>query len=294
MTDRPATAPAGPADVVGFDGRCRRLVASAPFRNGVLALILANAALMGVETSAAARAAAGTAFDAADALIQTAFVIEIALRLAAHRPVGAFFRDGWNVFDFVVVAVSLLPAAGSLAALARVARVLRVARLVSHSPELRLIVATMLRSIPSLGHVVVLLSILLYVYGVLGYHLFHANDPRHWGTLGAALLSLFQVLTLEGWADMQRTAMEAHPWAWLYFTSFVLVAVFVVVNLFVAVVLENMERARSELAAAGTDAAAPSAPGVTEPREAALRARLAALRSDLDALEATLARPDAR
>lgn len=268
---------------------CRRLVSSAPFRNGVLVLILANAALMGLETSAAVRAAAGRAFDAADALIQAAFVVEIALRLAAHRPVAAFFRDGWNVFDLVVVGVSLLPAAGSLATLARVARVLRVARLVSFSPELRLIVATMLRSIPSLGHVVVLLAILLYVYGVLGYHLFHAHDPLHWGTLGAALLSLFQVLTLEGWADMQRTAMQAQPLAWLYFTSFVLIAVFVVVNLFVAVVLENMERARAEvLAEARADGGAP------EPRDAALRTRLAAVRAEIDALESALESPDGR
>lgn len=291
MTDRPAP---GAADPAGFTGRCRRLVSSAPFRNGVLVLILANAALMGLETSSAVRAAAGGAFDAADVLIQAAFVVEIALRLAAHRPVGAFFRDGWNVFDLLVVGVSLLPAAGSLATLARVARVLRVARLVSFSPELRLIVATMLRSIPSLGHVVVLLAILLYVYGVLGYHLFHAHDPRHWGTLGTALLSLFQVLTLEGWADMQRTAMEAHPWAWLYFTSFVLIAVFVVVNLFVAVVLENMERARADVLAEAREDGGAHDPRTPEPRDAALRTRLAALRAELDALEATLARPDGR
>jgi voltage-gated sodium channel len=269
----------------GLSARLHVLTTGTPFQGAVIALILVNAAVMGLETSAGLREACGGALDALNTVIQAAFVAEIALRLLAHRPVGAFFRDGWNVFDFAVVAVSLLPAAGSLATVARVARVLRVARLVSLSPELRLIVATMLRSIPSMGHVVALLAILLYVYGVLGYELFHAHDPEHWGTLGTALLSLFQVLTLEGWADMQREAMQHHPWAWLYFTSFVVIAVFVVVNLFIAVVINNLEQVKAE----ERDAATAPRPGDTE-----LRAQLASLRAGIDALEAALDHRDTR
>jgi len=169
------------------------------------------------------------------------------VRLLAYLPHPLrFFRDGWNLFDFSVAAVSLLPEAGSFATVARLARMLRVTRLVSIVPELRLIISTMLRSIPSMGHVILLLSLLLYVYGVLGFYLFHTHDPTHWGTLGKSVLTLFQILTLEGWVEIQQVVLRSRPWAWLYFASFVVVAVFVVINLFIAVVINNLEVAKAE------------------------------------------------
>ncbi len=173
--------------------------------------------------------------------------MEIAIRLLAYwpRPL-AFFANGWNVFDFGVVVASLLPQAGAFAMVARLARLMRVTRLVSAFPELRLIVGTMVRSIPSMGHVIVLLSVLLYVYAVIGFHVFRTADAAHWGSLGAALLTLFQMLTLEGWVEIQAAVLEAHPWAWVYFSSFVFVAVFVVVNLFIAVVLNNLDSVKHE------------------------------------------------
>jgi voltage-gated sodium channel len=103
-----------------------------------------------------------------------------------------FFADGWNVFDFVVVAASLLPQSGTFAMVARLARLLRVTRLVAVFPELRLIVSTMLRSIPSMGHVIMMLGLLLYVYAVLGVAMFREEDPEHWSSLGVALLTLLQ------------------------------------------------------------------------------------------------------
>lgn len=192
-------------------------------------------------------AAYGAAFAWINRLILSIFVFEIAVRLLAclPRPLQ-FFRDGWNLFDFAVVAISLLPESGSFATVARLARMLRVTRLVSSVPELRLIISTMLRSIPSMGHVILLLSLLLYVYGVLGFYLFHAHDPAHWGTLGQSLLTLFQILTLEGWVEIQQAVLRPLPWAWLYFASFVVVAVFVVINLFIAVVINNLEAAKAE------------------------------------------------
>ena len=169
--------------MTGPINRLRVFVESPPFHRTVVALILANAALMGLETSQAIAARWGGAMAAAQVAFQLVFVVEITLRLAAHgRRPAAFFRDGWNVFDFVVVATSFLPVAGAFTTVARLARVLRVARLVSALPELRLIVGTMLRSIPSLGHVVALLGLLLYVYGIFGYHLFAADAPKHWGS----------------------------------------------------------------------------------------------------------------
>ncbi len=226
---------------------CRRIAAHPAFQHFVLAVILVNAVVIGLETSAVAMARWAGLLHAANTVIQAVFVVEIVIRLAAFWPrLGRFFADGWNVFDFLVVAVSLLPQAGPFSTVVRLVRVLRVARLLSVVPELRLIIGTMLRSIPSMGHVIALLSLILYVYAVVGFHLFGRHDPGHWGSLSRAFLTLFQMLTLEGWVEIQAASMEALPLAWIYYASFVVVAVFVVINLFIAVVLNNLERAKDE------------------------------------------------
>jgi voltage-gated sodium channel len=255
---------------------CRELVASRAFRDGVVALILANAALLGLATWPAFGAAYGRQMEVASLLLQAMFVVEIAIRIGAHgRRPAAFFRDGWNLFDFAVVALSLLPASGPFATVARLTRVLRVARLVPALPDLRLIIGTMLRSIPSIGHVLILLSLLLYVYGVLGVKLFGEADPARWLHLGRALETLFQCLTLEGWAEVLATVRPGRPWAWLYFASFIFVAVFVVVNLFVAVMINNLEKAKRDEASAALPADGSS-----------LRHELARLRDGIVRLEA--------
>jgi voltage-gated sodium channel len=231
----------------GVTALARRIAESPRFQYFILAVIVLGAIVIGVETSAAMTSRYGAAILAVEVLIQTIFVAEIAVRILAHwpRPL-AFFSNGWNVFDFVVVAASLLPQAGAFAMVARLGRLVRVTRLISVFPELRLIVGTMVRSIPSMGHVIVLLTLLLYVYAVLGFHFFRQADPAHWGSLGTALLTLFQLLTLEGWVEIQAAVLERFPWAWVYFTSFVFVAVFVVVNLFIAVVINNLESVKHE------------------------------------------------
>lgn len=256
--------------------QARRLAHSTRFQNVILGVIVLNAALMGIETSAAVMARWGGLLHGANAVIQAIFVVEIAIRLLAHWPrPGAFFRDGWNLFDFGVVALSFLPASGGLANVARLARLLRAVRLVSAVPELRLIVGTMLKSIPSMGHVIALLALLLYVYGIIGFYLFGRTDPGHWGSLGRALMTLFKILTLEGWIEIQAASLAHHPWAWVFYASYIVVAVFVVVNLFIAVVLNNLESARKEEAAAAMEG---------RPAEEIL-ARLGALRAELDAVE---------
>jgi voltage-gated sodium channel len=227
------------------------------FQSFILGVILVTAVIVGLETSETLVERYGRLFELADLVVQTLFVLEIAIRLLAHWPrPGRFFRDGWNVFDLAVVAASLLPQAGAFAMVARLARLLRVTRLVSAFPELRLIVSTMLRSIPSMGHILMMLGLLLYVYGILGLYLFREHDPERWGTLGAALLTLFQMLTLEGWVEVQNAVLGELPLAWVYFASFVFVAVFVVVNLFIAVVLNNLQTAKVELQA-GEDRRSP-------------------------------------
>jgi voltage-gated sodium channel len=232
---------------IGVIDLARRIADNPRFQHFILVVIVVGAVVIGVETSAALTARYGAVIGALETLIQTIFVAEILIRILAYwpRPL-AFFRSGWNLFDFLVVATSLLPQAGPFAVVARLARLMRVTRLVSAFPELRLIIGTMVRSIPSMGHVIVLLSLLLYVYAVVGLHFFRAVDPAHWGSLSVALLTLFQMLTLEGWVEIQAAVLGAHPWSWIYFSSFVLVAVFVVVNLFIAVVINNLESVKHE------------------------------------------------
>ncbi|MEM9624219.1 MAG: ion transporter [Pseudomonadota bacterium] len=223
------------------------ICASDLFNHGITAVILLNAIVIGLDTSAALTASYGSWFAWANKLFLAIFIIEAIIKMAAQAPmVHHYFKDGWNVFDFSIIVLSLLPATGQLATLARLARLLRVLRLISTLPELRLIVATLVRSIPSMGHVLMLMSIIFYVYAVAGYHLFHDIDPTHWHSLGTALLSLFRIVTLEDWTDIMYAAMAVEPWAWTYFVSFVVLGTFVVVNLFIAVVINNLDEAKTE------------------------------------------------
>jgi voltage-gated sodium channel len=231
-------------------GSARRIADNRLFQAFIIAVIVANAVLVGLETSPDLVARYGGVFEALNGAIIAIFVVELAIRLVAYLPrPQRFFADGWNVFDLAIVAISLLPAGGSFATVARVARLLRVLRIVSVFPELRLIVGTMLRSVSSMGSVIILLAMVVYVYAVLGYHLFGAIDPAHWGDLGLSVRTLFEVLTLEGWLELQAAVLPAAPGAWLYFASYVLLAVFIVVNLFIAVVLNNLENVKAEHAA---------------------------------------------
>jgi voltage-gated sodium channel len=214
----------------------------------VTAVILVNAAVIGMGTYETLRVRYGTLLEIVNELCLAIFVVEALLKIAAcGRSPQRYFRDGWNLFDFSVVVASLVPAAGPLATVARMARLLRVLRLVSTLPELRLIVSTLMRSLPGMGHVVLLMSILFYVFAVAGFHLFSEHDPTHWRSLGISLLTLFRIVTLEDWTDVMYTAMEARPWAWVYFVSFVVMGTFVIVNLFIAVVLNNLDEAKTQL-----------------------------------------------
>lgn len=263
--------------------RCRRLTESRVFQNAVLGLIVLNAVAMGLETWPALSVRWASVFQSVHVAVQVAFGLELAMRIISHgRQPLRFFRSGWNVFDFAVVALALLPATGSFAAVARLARVLRVARLISGMPELRLIIGTLLRSVSSMGHIVMLLGLLIYVYGVTGHHLFASADPEHWGSLGRAAQTLFFVITLEGWVEIMRASEAATPWAWLYYLSFIIIAVFVVINLFIAVVINNLENARREESSAGPRADERGEAPSTELR--AMASELAKLRSAVEAL----------
>ncbi len=226
---------------------CSRIAASSRFQTSILWVIVFNAGVMGLETSHALSASYGRLFEWLNTFVQAVYVAELMIRLAAHAPrVFRFFRDGWNVFDFIVISASLFPAVGPFATVVRLARILRISRILSLFPDLRLVVATLLRSIPSMGHILLLLALLFYVYGVLGFSAFHTYDPEHWGTLGISMRTLFQILTFEGWPTIQEATLITHPWSWIYFFSFIVIGVYVVVNLFVAVIIDNLLALRAE------------------------------------------------
>jgi voltage-gated sodium channel len=275
-----------------MQGLARRVVDAGWFEPAMIALILFNALLIGLETSHAVVAAYGEWLHLGNDVILGVFIVEAALKIAAVAPRWRlYFGNGWNLFDFSVVVLSLIPATGEFALVARLIRVLRVLRLVSAVPQLRLIVATLVRSIPSMGHVIVLMSIIFYIYAVTGFHLFHEHDAEHWGDLGAALLTLFQMVTLEGWVDIMDVAMKAYPWSWVYFISFVLIGTFVMLNLFIAVVINNLEA--SKVAELEALASPPTHQEVLQ-ELARTREALAELQRKLEALPASGGEPPAR
>nr|WP_010133413.1 ion transporter [Microbulbifer agarilyticus] len=229
----------------GFAESCRRLVEAPIFNQVIIGLILVNAVVVGMETSTWVVERFNDALLGVNQLILIAFMVEAAVKISAEgRRPWRYFANGWNCFDFSIIVLSLIPAAGPMATLARLVRVLRVLRLVSAFPELRLLVDTLLRSLPSMFHISLLMGIIFYIYGVAGYFLFHEIDPTHWRTLPIALLSLFRIVTFEDWTDIMYTAMDAMPYAWIYFISFVVMGAFVMINLFIGVVLNNLEEAK--------------------------------------------------
>lgn len=226
---------------------CQRVVNNIWFERFIIGVIIVNGVVLGLETLPAINAVYGPAFELINVVVIGVFVMEAAMKLTAVAPrYSRYFGDKWNLFDFTVVVLSLVPATGQFATIARTARLLRVVRLISAVPELRLIVDTLVRSLPSMANVVLLMGVIFYIYAITGYHLFHAHDPQHWANVGISLLTLFRVVTLEDWTDVMYTAMQMHPLSWLYFVSFVVVGTFVVINLFIAVVLNNLEETKAD------------------------------------------------
>ena len=228
----------GAPGVAAWRLRLAERVESPRVQHFIVAVILVNAAILGLETSRGAMAAAGTLLVAADKLCLAVFCVEIGARLLAYR--WAFWRSGWNIFDFAVVAVALVPGAGPWAVL-RSLRVLRVMRLLTVVPSLRKVVAAFLHAIPGLGGVLLLMSVFLYTSAVLAVNFFGEKFPQWFGSLGGSLFSLFQILTLEGWADMAREIMAVYPWAPLFFIPFIIIATFTVLNLFIGIIVSTMQ-----------------------------------------------------
>lgn len=216
----------------------QRLVESAAFQRFIIAVIIVNAITLGLETSSTAMAAAGGLLLALDRTALVIFVVEIALKLFVYRL--RFFRSGWNVFDFTIVAITLAPTSEGLQVL-RSLRILRALRLVSVVPSMRKVVNALLRAIPGMSSVLTLLLLVFYVAAVMSTKLFGASFPDWFGTIGESFYTLFQVMTLESWSmGIVRPVMEAYPYAWIFFVLFILLTTFAVLNLFIAIVVDAM------------------------------------------------------
>lgn len=255
-----------------------RFLERSAVRNGVMAVILFNAVLLGLETSPAVMAAAGPLIVALDSACLAVFVVELALKLFAQR--WRFFRSGWNVFDFLIVGVSLVPGAQTFSVL-RALRILRLLRVISVTPSLRRVVEGFLKALPGMGSVFLLMGMIFYISAVMATKLFGAAFPEWFGNLARSSLSLFQVMTLDSWSSgFVRPIMEVYPAAWAFFLPFVMVTTFAVVNLLVGLIVNSMQEANS----AESEAAA-------EIYRDEVLARLKAIEARLDARDQAAAPP---
>lgn len=232
--------------------RLKQILESNLFRNAIIVVILVNAVLLGLETSKGAMAFAGPLIHALDKLCLIVFVIELIAKLIVYR--GSFFRNGWNIFDFIIVVVSLAPAAQGFSVL-RALRILRVLRVLSVAPSLRRVVEGFVTALPGMGSVFLLMGIIFYIGAVIATKLFGTAFPEWFGTLGGSAYTLFQVMTLESWSmGIVRPVMQVYPQAWMFFLPFIMVTTFAVVNLLVGLIVNSMQDAHAEESNAATDA----------------------------------------
>jgi voltage-gated sodium channel len=239
-----------PRLVTAISQRCAQIAGSGRFQAVILAVILANAIVLGLQTYDEIEAEAGSLLTTLDHVFLGIFVVELLIRILAYGPhlrgYRDFFREGWNVFDFIVIGAAFLPGLRENATLLRLIRLLRVVRVVSVLPDLRVLVRGMLRSLLPIGTMAIVGVLLLYVYGMVGWILFHEELPDEWGTIGESMLTLFVVMTLENFPQYMEEATQVHPQAWIFFVSFVLLASFLVINVLIAIIINSIEEARRD------------------------------------------------
>ena len=222
----------------GWRGQIERFMAQQFTQRLLIVLIVINAVILGIETNRDIMSVVGDELILIDHAILWIFIAEIVVLIAARG--WNFFRDPWCIFDFLVVAIALVPATGSLSVL-RALRVLRILRLINKIESMRRVVSALLGSLPGLGSVFGLVLIVFYVSGVIATNMYAADFPERFGTLGMSFYTLFQVMTLEGWSEeIARPIMAIYPPAWIFFLIFIFISTFIVVNLFVAVIVDSI------------------------------------------------------
>ncbi|CAN5901946.1 hypothetical protein BH11VER1_BH11VER1_11790 [soil metagenome] len=257
----------------------KHIVDSSMFRGAIIAAIIFAGVLAGLETNAGIVAKYGTLLQVLDLTVLAVFIAEAVLKLAAQR--WRYFSDGWNVFDFFIVVVCCLPIDSQFAVVLRLTRALRLLRLVTALPKLQLLVGALLKSLSAMGYVGLLLGLMFYIYAVAGIHLFGAHDPKHFGTMPAALLTLFQMITLDDWGNIFVDARGSSPiTTGIYFVSFIMLGTMIMLNLFIGVITSSMAEMHAELDEENGENSRPDADTVL--------AKLAAIEQHLHELQTAL------
>jgi voltage-gated sodium channel len=229
---------------LNFTAKLRAFVESRGFNLTITTVIVINAIVLGLETSPAVMAAAGPLLLAIDTAALWIFTLEIGLKIWLDR--ARFFRGGWNLFDFVIVTIAWVPATGALSVL-RALRIMRVLRLISVVPQMRAVVGALFNALPGMGSIVAVLALIFYVAAVMATKLFGAAFPDWFGSIGASMYSLFQIMTLESWSmGIVRPVMEVYPGAWAFFVPFIVITSFSVLNLFIALIVNSMQSLQAE------------------------------------------------
>ena len=278
--------------------RLRQIVTSPRTERFILALIILNAITLGLETSSWVMDRVGPVLLVLDKIVLAIFVVEVVARIAVHRL--AFFKDPWSLFDFGVVAIALVPAAGPFSVL-RALRILRVLRMITIVPSLKRVVGALISALPGMGSIVLLMGLIFYVASVMATKLFGADFPQWFGSIPASAYSLFQIMTLESWSmGIVRPVMEVHPYAWMFFVPFILCTTFTMLNLFIGIVVNAMQAEHEEEAKAERHKLEEDLRLASEERQkahaedvadmAALRGELAELRQAMTDLTTSLTR----
>ncbi|NIK48263.1 ion transporter [Variibacter gotjawalensis] len=252
----------------------------------IMALIVLNAVTFGLETSKRIVATWGPTLDFIDNVILAVFVLELAARMIVQR--GKFFKDGWNIFDFVVVGVALMPSTQAFSVL-RALRILRVLRLITAVPTLRRVVDGLIASLPGMGSIALLIGLIYYVSAVMAVNLYGHDFPELFGSLPKSLFTLFTIMTLEGWVEgVVKPIMDKYPYAWAFFIPFIIATTFTVLNLFIGVIVSTMQELHEKAARAELKAERELVQDETEP----LLAEVRALRREIAELKKAVTKPE--
>jgi voltage-gated sodium channel len=260
--------------------RLKKIDSSPIFQWSVISVIVFSALLIGAKTHDLPEQIVSL-LSFLDSAITVFFVFEIAIRFIAFPDKKSFFKNGWNIFDTIIVIGSLIPAGGSGVLLARLLRVFRVLRLVSMVPELRLLINALLKAIPRMGYIALLMFVIFYIYAAVGSILFHQINETLWGDVSISMLTLFRVATFEDWTDVMYETMAIHPMSWIHYLTFIFLTAFIFLNMMVGTILEVMGQEHENFRA---EAHGESAEG----GEPASRAQIEKLEQELSEIKALL------